>query len=85
MLLGRARFGILDRQPYPLSFVTVSGVHLCDFPSERSDFGMRGGRVCSPFRHRAGPVVNFSLAAAPTELVVPASEQTSKLFTRAAC
>nr|MDQ6926913.1 nucleotidyltransferase domain-containing protein [Candidatus Eremiobacteraeota bacterium] len=45
MLLGRAGFSILDRQPYPLSFVTVSGAHLYGFPSEDSDFDLRGVHV----------------------------------------
>ena len=48
MLLGRSRFGILERQPYPLSFVTVSGAHLYGFPSEDSDFDLRGVHVTPP-------------------------------------
>ena len=48
MLLGRAHFSILDRQPYPLSFVTVSGAHLYGFPSEDSDFDLRGVHVTPP-------------------------------------
>jgi predicted nucleotidyltransferase len=48
VLLGRARFSILDRQPYPLSFVTVSGAHLYGFPSEDSDFDLRGVHVTPP-------------------------------------
>ncbi|MDQ6942860.1 MAG: nucleotidyltransferase domain-containing protein [Candidatus Eremiobacteraeota bacterium] len=48
MLLGRARFSILERQPYPLSFVTVSGAHLYGFPSEDSDFDLRGVHVTPP-------------------------------------
>ena len=48
MLLGRPHFGILARQPYPLSFVTVSGAHLYGFPSEDSDFDLRGVHVTPP-------------------------------------
>lgn len=48
MLLGRPRFSILDRQPYPLSFVTISGAHLYGFPSEDSDFDLRGVHVTPP-------------------------------------
>jgi predicted nucleotidyltransferase len=48
VLLGRARFSILGRQPYPLSFVTVSGAHLYGFPSEDSDFDLRGVHVTPP-------------------------------------
>ncbi|HEY0394981.1 MAG TPA: nucleotidyltransferase domain-containing protein [Candidatus Elarobacter sp.] len=48
MLLGRANFSILERQPYPLSFVTVSGAHLYGFPSDDSDFDLRGVHVTPP-------------------------------------
>ncbi|HEX3463520.1 MAG TPA: nucleotidyltransferase domain-containing protein [Candidatus Elarobacter sp.] len=48
MILGRPRFSILDRQPYRLSFVTVSGAHLYGFPSEDSDFDLRGVHVTPP-------------------------------------
>ena len=48
VFLGRARFSILDDQPYPLSFVTVSGAHLYGFPSEDSDFDLRGVHVTPP-------------------------------------
>ncbi len=48
MILGRDGFSILDRQPYPLSFVTVSGAHLYGFPSEDSDFDLRGVHVTPP-------------------------------------
>ena len=48
MLVGRARFSILERQPFPLSFVTISGAHLYGFPSEDSDFDLRGVHVTPP-------------------------------------
>jgi predicted nucleotidyltransferase len=48
VLLGRARFSILERQPFPLSFVTISGAHLYGFPSEDSDFDLRGVHVTPP-------------------------------------
>jgi predicted nucleotidyltransferase len=35
-------FSILERQPYPLLFVTLSGSHLYGFPSTDSDFDLRG-------------------------------------------
>jgi predicted nucleotidyltransferase len=50
VLLGRACFSILERQPFPLSFVTVSGAHLCGFPSEDPDFDLRGVHVTRPRR-----------------------------------
>jgi predicted nucleotidyltransferase len=36
---------VLSRQPYPLLFATVSGAHLYGFPSEDSDFDLRGAHV----------------------------------------
>lgn len=32
----------IDRQPYPLIFVTISGAHLYGFPSPDSDYDLRG-------------------------------------------
>ena len=36
---------IIDAQPYPLLFVTVSGAHLYGFPSPDSDYDLRGVHV----------------------------------------
>src|SRR5688572_17824962 len=36
---------IITAQPYPLLFATISGAHLCGFPSPDSDFDLRGGNV----------------------------------------
>ena len=36
---------IMVRQPYPLLFVTLSGAHLYGFPSEDSDYDLRGVHV----------------------------------------
>jgi uncharacterized protein len=33
---------VIDRQPYPLLFATISGAHLYGFPSPDSDFDLRG-------------------------------------------
>jgi uncharacterized protein len=33
---------LADGQPYPLLFVTISGVHLYGFPSPDSDYDLRG-------------------------------------------
>jgi uncharacterized protein len=41
----RTRFSILERQPYPLMFVTLSGSHLYGFPSADSDFDLRGVHI----------------------------------------
>jgi uncharacterized protein len=35
----------IDRHPYPLLFVTISGAHLYGFPSPDSDFDLRGVHV----------------------------------------
>jgi uncharacterized protein len=35
----------VDKQPYPLLFVTISGAHLYGFPSPDSDYDMRGVHV----------------------------------------
>ena len=46
MIDVRARpYSILQRQPYPLLFVTLSGSHLYGFPSADSDFDLRGVHV----------------------------------------
>jgi predicted nucleotidyltransferase len=39
---------IVDRQPYPLLFATVSGAHLYGFPSPDSDYDLRGVHVLPP-------------------------------------
>ncbi len=36
---------VIERQPFPLLFVTVSGAHLYGFPSADSDFDLRGVHV----------------------------------------
>lgn len=36
---------IVDRQPYPMLFATLSGAHLYGFPSADSDFDLRGVHV----------------------------------------
>ncbi len=33
---------IVDSQPFPLLFATISGAHLYGFPSPDSDFDLRG-------------------------------------------
>jgi uncharacterized protein len=38
-------FEVVDRQPHPLAFVTVSGSHLYGFPSADSDIDLRGVHV----------------------------------------
>jgi len=35
----------INRHPYPLLFVTISGAHLYGFPSPDSDFDLRGVHV----------------------------------------
>lgn len=39
---------VIDRHPYPLVFVTVSGAHLYGFPSPDSDYDLRGIHVLPP-------------------------------------
>ena len=36
---------IVEAQPYPLMFATISGAHLYGFPSPDSDFDLRGIHV----------------------------------------
>src|ERR1051326_5909445 len=36
---------IVEAQPYPLLFATISGAHLYGFPSPDSDFDLRGAHV----------------------------------------
>jgi uncharacterized protein len=36
---------IVDRQPYPLLFATISGAHLYGFPSPDSDYDLRGVHI----------------------------------------
>ncbi len=36
---------MVERQPYPLLFVTISGAHLYGFPSPDSDYDLRGAHV----------------------------------------
>src|SRR5215208_3491268 len=44
---------VVAEQPYPLLFVTVSGAHLYGFPSQDSDFDLRGVHVL-PLRDVVG-------------------------------
>jgi len=44
---------IVERQPYPLLFATVSGAHLYGFPSPDSDYDLRGVHIL-PLREVAG-------------------------------
>jgi predicted nucleotidyltransferase len=44
---------IIESQPYPLVFVTISGAHLYGFPSPDSDFDLRGVHVL-PVREVVG-------------------------------
>ena len=44
---------ILDRQPHPLLFATISGAHLYGFPSPDSDFDLRGVHIL-PVREVVG-------------------------------
>lgn len=48
---------IVDEQPYPLLFATISGAHLYGFPSPDSDFDLRGAHVL-PVREVIGLDVN---------------------------
>jgi predicted nucleotidyltransferase len=43
--ISRTRFSIIDRQPHPLLFVTLSGSHIYGFPSEDSDYDLRGVHI----------------------------------------
>jgi predicted nucleotidyltransferase len=44
---------IVERQPYPLLFATVSGAHLYGFPSPDSDYDLRGVHIL-PLREIVG-------------------------------
>jgi len=46
--VDRTRFSILERQPYPLLFVTLSGSHLYGFSSVDSDYDLRGVHLAPP-------------------------------------
>lgn len=35
----------VTRQPYPVLFATISGVHLYGFPSPDSDYDLRGAHI----------------------------------------
>jgi predicted nucleotidyltransferase len=43
----------IERQPYPLLFVTISGAHLYGFPSPDSDYDLRGAHIL-PLREVVG-------------------------------
>jgi hypothetical protein len=45
MEFAPALIKLVDSQPYPLLFVTISGAHLYGFPSPDSDFDLRGVHV----------------------------------------
>ncbi|MGK7878107.1 MAG: nucleotidyltransferase domain-containing protein [Xenococcaceae cyanobacterium] len=40
-------FSVIDYQPYPLLFATISGAHLYGFPSADSDYDLRGSHILS--------------------------------------
>jgi predicted nucleotidyltransferase len=40
--------GIVEAQPFPLLFVTISGAHLYGFPSADSDYDLRGVHILPP-------------------------------------
>lgn len=42
MLTDTRLIQIVEQQPYPLMFVTISGAHLYGFPSHDSDYDLRG-------------------------------------------
>lgn len=44
---------VVDEQPYPLLFVTISGAHLYGFPSADSDYDLRGVHIL-PVREIVG-------------------------------
>lgn len=44
---------IVERQPYPLLFATISGAHLYGFPSPDSDYDLRGVHIL-PLREIGG-------------------------------
>src|SRR5580704_673090 len=44
---------IVEAQPYPLLFATVSGAHLYGFPSPDSDYDLRGAHIL-PLRQVVG-------------------------------
>ena len=45
MNIDRRLKQIVEAQPYPLMFATISGAHLYGFPSPDSDFDLRGAHV----------------------------------------
>jgi len=46
-------FNVINAQPYPLVFATISGAHLYGFPSPDSDYDLRGVHVL-PVAHAVG-------------------------------
>ncbi len=47
MQYDKRLFTEIQRQPYPLLFVTISGAHLYGFPSPDSDYDLRGVHILS--------------------------------------
>ena len=45
MMLTEELLPVVDEQPYPLLFATISGAHLYGFPSPDSDFDLRGVHI----------------------------------------
>lgn len=51
-MMGKLK-SIVERQPHPLLFATISGAHLYGFPSPDSDYDLRGVHIL-PLREIAG-------------------------------
>ncbi len=48
MTLDPRLTNVVEAQPYPLLFVTISGAHLYGFPSADSDYDLRGVHILPP-------------------------------------
>ncbi|HLJ85371.1 MAG TPA: nucleotidyltransferase domain-containing protein [Candidatus Angelobacter sp.] len=61
----------IAEHPYPLLFVTISGAHLYGFPSEDSDWDLRGVHLL--------PAIEFLALRAPRDETVEASHKDASL------
>ena len=60
---------IVEAQPYPLLFASISGAHLYGFPSPDSDFDLRGAHLL-PLQEVVGLDVRDETRAALHDLLV---------------
>ena len=71
-MLNPTLSAIIEAQPYPLIFVTVSGAHLYGFPSPDSDYDLRGVHVLPVLEDgfAQGRMVAFELPSVRLQLLL---------------